>query len=1212
MHLSLPDGVLQLFINQIHNKTMRKKPFPSIFPWKCLKKTFLIMKLTTLFALLTTLQMSANMYSQNSRVTMNVSNGTLSDVFKEIEKQTEYKIFYKVDQINLQARLNVTANEMTVSDVLGKVLPENGATYDVIDKIIVITPASRQSLKITGVIVDSKGQPMPGVSVSLKGTSVGSITDTDGKYSVEVPDGNAVLVFSFMGFLPEERQVGTQTTINLNMIEDIKQLEEVVVVGYGTVKKSDVTGALTRVSQKTLEERPVQNAIQAMQGKAAGVDIVSNARPGEMASITIRGNHSFKDKANDPLYVVDGIILMGNINDINPNDISNIEILKDASATAIYGARGSNGVVLITTKKGSKGQVSVKYDATLTFDNIHSLTDWASAGESLDRYRLADINGGTYKGTGNALKYPDPAVDITRFGNNDLYTINAIRKGYEWNDPGVYSSVKLRDATAEEIANGWPAQVPVYNSGSIPSTDWVKLLTQTSVTQNHLLSFTSGSDNSALYLSVGYLNNEGTQKNQGYTRYTTKFNGDISPLKWFKVGASVNASFSKQKYGTINRSGSATGPQDMYGMALSQYRMSQPYDTTGGLNTLILYPGNNKAAPVWNPLIDLNNTNDERRIMNIMANLYAEVKITPWLKYRMNFGSGFRYQRNGAFQGSQSTLRRTANPPTASATYSTNDNFQYMLENLLYFDKTIGPHTFGLTLLQSVQDNRTENSYINASKITYDTYEWYNQSANLNGMPDGYGTGFTENSLMSYMGRFNYTLLNRYLLTATGRFDGASVLAPGHKWEFFPSFALAWKMQEEKFLKPIKWISELKLRTGYGVVGNSAVPAYSTSGPLSQYNYVFNNGSDIPSISFIPYNVANPSLKWERSAQINIGLDFGLFTNRITGSAEIYEINTTDNLMDRNLPAYAGYPVVTSNIGKVRNRGIEISLSTINIQTQNFRWSTDINWTKNKEEIISLVNGKQDMAGNGWFIGQPIQDMRPFRQYQVDGLWQDTPDDLAQIALWKANNYTFAPGQYKPVEQGVPNYKLEDNDKIIKGSPRPKWVGGLTNTFAYKNFELSAFIYFRIGQSYFSSLQPGGSTGGSFVGYVRHVDPNDFWSPANTGAKWPQPTTATTNINGDVLRSTYINDGSFAIVRNIALSYSLPSKFINRFKIKNFQVYGQVLNPFIFGGEVLKAGINPDDPTGWTSFNSNGDPTGGANNNTMIIRSYVLGVRVTF
>jgi TonB-linked SusC/RagA family outer membrane protein len=896
--------------------------------------------------------------------------------------------------------------------------------------------------------------------------------------------------------------------------------------------------------------------------------------------------------------MVDGIILMGSINDINPNDIGSMEILKDASATAIYGSRGANGVILITTKKGSKGQLTVNYDATTSFDNIHSLTDWASSGEAIDRMRLAEINGATYKLGTAALGYADPQADINKFGNSDVSTINAIKKAYEWNDDGT---VKTRSATEAELAKGLPAQIPIYNSANIPTTDWQNILTRTGITQNHQLAISAGNETSRLYVSFGYYNNDGTQKNQGYNRYTTKINGDITPVKWLTVGTSLNASMTRQQYGTINRSGSATGPQDAYGQSLSQYRMAQPFDENG---EMILYPGNNKAAPTWNPLIDIENSNDERRAMNLQANLYTELKFTPWLKYRMNFGSGFRYQRNGAWQGSQSTLRRTANPQTAAGSYSTSENFQYMLENLLYFDKTFGIHTVGATLLQSVQNNRSESSFINASKIIYDSSEWYNLAANLNGNPDSYGTGFSENSLMSYMARFNYSLMNKYLFTATGRYDGASVLAPGNKWDFFPSFAVAWKMQEEEFIKPMTWINELKLRAGYGVVGNSAVGAYSTSGPLSQYKYAF---GDIAAIGYNPYNMPNPDMKWETTAQTNFGIDYAILKNRISGTIEVYQSNTSNILMDRNIPAITGFPFITGNIGKMKNQGVELTISTVNVQTKKLRWTTDFNWSKNNEEIVELVNGKEDMKGNNWYIGQPLQ---VFRTYKVDGLWQNSAEDLSEIDKWKANGYNFEPGQYKPIEQGTANYKLEDDDKVIVGTVRPKWVAGITNSVSYGDFELSAFVYARIGQKYFSSLTPGGSGGGSFVGYVRSEDASNFWSPENTNARWPKPTTNPKASNADVNRATFINDGSFVAVRNISLSYSIPSPFLARFNVKKFQVYGQVLNPFLFGGDVVKAGINPDDTNGWSNVNSVGDPTGGSNNNTMIIKSFVLGVRV--
>jgi TonB-linked SusC/RagA family outer membrane protein len=1147
-------------------------------------------------------------YSQATKISLDLKECTIEQVLDKIEQESEFYFLFNQKLIDVTRMVDIKAENEPIKDILDDILNGSDIKYAVYDRQIILTNKQEsgildelQQLIVTGKVTDAiTKSPLTGVNVVVSGTTIGAITDINGNYSITLSNPNGSIEFSFIGYVKMVIPVEGRRSIDAQMAETVLELDEIVVVGYGTVKKSDVTGALTRVTEKTIKDRPVQNTVDALQGKAAGVDIVSNMRPGEISSITIRGTRSISG-SNAPLYVVDGIILMGNVNDINPNDVASIEILKDASAAAIYGSRGANGVVLITTKSGKKGTLSINYDASVTFDNIHSLTNWASAGEALDRYRVAEINGTTYKSGAVSLLYPDPAADIQMFGNSDPIVINAIRQGYEWNDPDVFTSVAMRDATQAEIDKGWPASVPVYNSSRIPTTDWVGLLTKTSITQNHLLSLSSGNDNSKLYLSIGYLNNEGTQKNQGYDRYTLKINGDITPLKWITVGSSLSASKTSQLYGTINRSGSATGPNDSYGTALSQYVMAQPYDANGNL---IENPGNNTATPLWNPLIDIVNSKDDRTALNLNANLYAEVRFTPWLQYRMNFGSGYRFNRSGAWQGSQSTLLRKAIPPTSTASYSSGQNFQYMIENLLFFNKTVGIHTIGATLLQSAQYSRSESSSLNASKILYNSALWYNMAANLNGKPDGYGTSFGENSLQSYMGRINYTLMDRYLLTASGRWDGSSVLAAGHKWDFFPSFALAWKMQEEYFIKNLAWINELKLRIGYGVTGNSAVDSYTTMGPLTQYNYVFNTA---PAIGYIPMTMANPSLGWEKTSQINLGLDFSFLKNRISGSVEFYQSNTSDILMSRSIPVVTGYPNIMFNIGKMKNTGFEISLSTINVKLNDFQWVTNLTYTQNKEEIVELVNGKEDMKAQNYFIGHPLQ---VFRTYKVDGLWQNTDEDLAEIALWAANGYAFAPGQYKPVEQGTPDHKLTDDDMVIRGTVRPKWIGGLTNSFTYKNFELSSFIYARIGQSYFSSLQPGGSAGGKFIGYVRSVDPNDFWSTDNTGARWPQPTSKTgvTAVN----QAMYINDGSFVTVRNISLTYSLPQKFIGRFYAKNIQVYGQILNPFVFGGDVVKAGINPDDTNGWTNVNSVGDPTGGTNNNTMIIRSWVFGIRIGF
>ncbi|MTK52825.1 MAG: TonB-dependent receptor [Paludibacter sp.] len=1061
--------------------------------------------------------------------------------------------------------------------------------------------AFAQSVTIKGNVKDSQGSPLPGVAVKVQGTSQGTLTDVDGNYSISVPSSKSMLIFSFIGMETEKITVGTQKAISLTMKDSSIALNEVVSIGYARVKKSDVTGALTQVTAKTLEERPVQNAISAMQGKAAGVDVQSNNRPGEISNVVIRGTRSING-SNSPLYVVDGVILMGDMNDINPNDIASMEILKDASSTAIYGSRGANGVVLITTKNGKKGKINIDYTGTVTFDVINSVTDWASAGEMLDRYRLANINGGTYKSGSTNYMYPDPAVDLAIFGHSDAATMAAIRSAYDWNSDGT---VKTRATTSEEQAAGWPAQVPVYNSGNVPTTDWTKYLTRTGVTQNHQVALSSGNDVSKLYMSLGYYNNKGTQENQGYKRYSVRMNGETSPLKWLTVGVNLNTSLSEQKYGTSYRTGSSTGPNDAYGLALSQYVMAKPYDDNGNL---ILYPGNNQSLPTWNPLINLSTTDDLTRKLTIQANTFADIKFTPWLKYHMNFGAGYRTSNSGSWQGSGSTTRlKSGLPTTAVASYSTSEVYQYLIENLLYANKTFGKHDLGLTLMQSGQYARNVGSNMSASSIFYDACKWYNLAANSNGKPDSYGTSFSETSMISYMARFNYSFMSRYLLNASLRSDGASQLADGHKWDLFPSASVAWKLHEESFMKSFKWVDELKLRFGMGTSGNSAVGAYSSAGPLAQYAYTWGTTA---AYGMIPYNMPNPSLGWEHTSQYNLGLDFAFLNQRLTGTLEFYLSNTRDILMYRSIVPITGYAQIMDNIGKMRNKGVEFTISSKNIVKKDFSWSTDLSVSSNKNQIVELVNGKQDMAGNNWYIGQPLN---VFRTYHIAGIWQNTTEDLAEIAKWKANGYTFAVGQYKPQELGTPDYKLTDADKSIVGSTDPKVVLGLTNTFTYKNWEFSFFLYSRLGQKYFSSLLPAGINGTNYVGYGRHVKASDFWSPSNPSGKYPQPSTASAaTVNASLTQASYVNDGSYVIVRNISLGYKLPAKFANKLNMKSMQIFGQVMNPFIFGGEVVKAGLNPDDTNGWTSTNSVGESTGGTNNNTIINTSFVAGVRVSF
>ncbi|TDH23538.1 TonB-dependent receptor [Segetibacter sp. 3557_3] len=1065
---------------------------------------------------------------------------------------------------------------------------------------------SQTGFRVTGKVSNEQGEGLSGVTVQVKNTTAAASTGNDGSFTINAPSGNATLVFSYVGFASQEIALRNRAQVNVTMAAAAAALENVVVVGYGTQKRSDVTGALTSISAETLRERPVTNVLQALQGKAAGMNVGSNLRPGELPSVRIRGNRSI-NASNDPLYVVDGIPIVSalgvtsfSINDINPNDVASVEVLKDASATAIYGSRGANGVILITTKKGSKGRISINYNSTVSLDSYKTLLDWQNAGEYIDELRQALINGRSYQPTNPANLftapqqwYPDWVLDSTKFGtanitNNINPLLDAVRKGYERNPDGT---IRTRPTTPEEQALGWPAQVPVYNSQNIPTYDWRDAVVRQGITQNHQLSISTGNEASRLYLSLGYNNQLGVQRDQDFERFNLNINGDITANKWLTLGTSIIGSLSNQNYGVNPPNTANTGAKDLFSRAAEQYPWAQPTDANG---VFIINPGGNLNQ--WNPLIDIEQAKNERRSSSIMANVFTEVKLTSWLKYRVNFGAQLRNFRNGAWTGPNATNHLTNRPNTAG--YTHDENFSWVAENLLYFNKDFGKaHSLGATLLQSAQKSRRESINANVSGTTIPISLWYDLGSNTEGRPQGYGTGFTENTLSSFMGRVNYTLLNKYLLTASGRYDGSSVLSTGNKWSFFPSFALAWKMHEEDFLQNANWINEIKPRFGYGVTGNSSVNPYTTSGPLSRNPYIFGT---LPGIGYLPQLVQNPDLGWEKTAQWNLGVDFSILKRRISGALEYYQATTTDLLFQRTLPGVSGYVQKFVNIGQTRNKGVEVTLTTRNIDNRDFSWTTDLNFAANTEEIVELTNGKQDILSERLFIGQPT---RVFYHYANAGIWQNTKEDLDEMAKFNAapGNHRFYPGTIKIVDQNG-DYRINAEDYVIRGSNRPRWTGGITNTFRYKDLQLSSFVYARIGQTYF----------GGYPGLFSRNEA-DRWSWNNPGGSWPM-VIAGPSVVDNFSPAMQFNSGSFVVVRNISLSYDFPDKLINRATIKNLQLNVQVLNPFIFGGAAVKAGINPDDETNWDAVSqansNNTSPLGGANNNTILPQSIVFGVRL--
>jgi len=1105
----------------------------------------------------------------NNPVKINYTSAKLKTVLSGIEKSAGVKFVYSENVIDADQEVSYSAESEMLSEVLADLLRSRGIGYQVVNNQIVLNKAAdgvaaevaelqstslsgstAADITLTGKVTDDKGESLPGVSIKIKGTNLGVATSVNGTYSLRVPTANVngTLVVSYMGFTTREVPINGQTTLNIVLSEDVKALDEVVVVGYNIVKKSDVTGSVVSVGAEEIRSRPVQNALQAVQGKAAGVDITSNERPGEMGKILIRGARSLK-ASNDPLYVVDGIPLsFGGIEAINPNDIESIDILKDASATAIYGSRGANGVVLVTTKKGKTGTVSLNYVGTSTIEKMYDRTDMMNSAEYIefrrDAYRRLPV--------GNANKYPDVATEEAdrRIFGGDTYALDNVLQGWQ---------------------NG------VWNGNLVPTTNWTDMMLETGLTVDQTLSASGGTETLKGYGSFGYLSQGGTQLGQDYERFSGKFSAEVKPTKWFTFGGNLTATYGIQNYGYATSN--ATGPGNLYFAAQGMLPYAVPFDDSG--NRINLPGGDiNILNPVGEDVFNVN----ERKTLRTLGSLFAEVDLFKGLKYRANFGPDFYNWRNGRWMDENSINRGAGEPGSSNyARLDQTSRLAWTMDNLLYYNKSVEKHNFGVTLLQSATSYREETSSMTATDLPWNSQKWYqlNSVSEL----DAFGSGLTESSLTSYMARVNYDFNSRYLLTASARWDGASQLAEGNKWDFFPSAALAWRMDQENFLKNTRWINMLKLRVGVGSTGNAAVGPYTTKGAVETLYYTWGGlvqpgyvSSDASLAD--PILMPNQDLGWEHTTQWNLGVDFDFFNGRVSGAIDVYTSRTTDLLMEMSIPSLTGYTRTLTNIGISANRGIDISLNTVNIKKRDFNWSSSLNFSANRDRIVELANGEQDDITNNWFIDERLT---TYYDYEKLGIWQNTESDLAEIAKFQANGNTFRPGDIKIADLNG-DYRINANDdRRIVGAANPDWTAGLTNTFNYKNWDLSFFMYARWG---FTIRTGEESLQGRFA--QRKVN---YWTPSNPTNEYPAP-----NYNsaaGDAFKSSMnYQDGSFIKLRNVSLGYSLPEAWNKKLRLSNVKLYAQALNPGLIYSKI--DWIDPD--LGGSTFN----------------RGFVFGINVGF
>jgi len=987
-------------------------------------------------------------------------------------------------------------------------------------------------ITVTGIITDEQGVALPGATINEKGTKNSTMSDMNGSFTITVASEQSILVVSFFGFENQEITVGNQTQINIMMKPTMENLDEVVVVGYGVQKKSDVTGSLVSVGADELASRPVKNAVEAMQGKAAGVDITSNERPGTVGSINIRGVRSLT-ASNSPLYVVDGIplitgnikaanstnsaneVTMGGIDNLNPNDIESIDILKDASATAIYGSRGANGVVLITTKKGKAGKFNLSFNSSLTSEKIHEYSPLFSAGEYIEYRRWA--------------KYYENSVTYPR---GDQPT--------QANDDKIFTG----DITAtNNILKGWAGGT--WDGSKLTTTDWTDFVTRNSMTTQNTLSVSGGTEKMTAYGSFGYTDNTGVVKGQSYKRYNGNVSFDVTPVKWFAFGGKLNSSYTIQEFGQSTTGNVGVSAQTgLYQSAYGIFTYTLPYDDAGNR---IDFPGGDIAVKT---IIDEDKYSQDQRItVRAFASFYGQLDfgaILPalqGLKFRTNFGPDIETWRDGIYLDGKSVIRGGS----SFASLEKRQRVSYTLDNLLYYNKTIGKHDFGLTLLASQTQFQEESNLMSADNVPFETQKW--NALNSVSSLKSWSSGLTKQSLLSYMARLNYSFANKYLLTVSGRQDGASQLAEGHKWSFFPSAALGWRIDQEAFMANLSWVNQLKLRLGVGVTGNSAINPYATIGRLNSLFYPFGATSTAGQQNIT--TMSNVDLGWERTKQYNAGIDFSVLNSRISGSLDVYTSHTTDLLLQTSILSLTGYNFTYANVGETKSKGVDFTLNTLNLKINDFEWSTTINASYQDNEIVSLSNGKFDEINNLWFIGES---QSVIYDYEGDGIWQES--DAAEMAKFNANGHTFTAGNVKIVDQNG-DYKIDaNNDRKIIGSTLPKYILGITNTFNYKGFDLSVFLYGRMGYIY-------NAGGEGLVGRYQQRKVN-YWTPENTNSDYQKPIYSA-GYGDQYYKSLGYESGSFLKIRNISLGYNLPGKVAQKLNIANLRVYVQVLNPgFVF------------------------------------------------
>lgn len=1053
-------------------------------------------------------------YSQNTKISLSMKDATLESVLNEIEGVSEFYFLYNSRLIDIHQKVDVSAEEELIKDILNDILPDN-IKYVVSDRQIVLTPAEAaknlrrdlQQITVSGKVTDaSTGNPMPGVNVQVKETTFGAITDIGGNYSLVAPGGNVVLIFSFIGYDTYEVPVEGRTIVNVTLSETTTALDEVVVIGYGTQKKSDLTGSVARVSMDNKTALSSFNITQAIAGSVAGMNVPgASGEAGSDLDISIRGRTSLS-ASDAPLIVVDGIIFNGSLSNINSSDVETIDILKDASSAAVFGSRSANGVILITTKKGRTQKPSISFSSYFGYQDMVNNPVRVMDGE----------------------QYAIRIVDF--YYQQDLYAWYASNPSSDAGRP-VYPDISDRNYVASVLR--YQEEIDNYKAGPENEIDWVREVTQLAPIQNYNLNISGIGNNVNYFISSSYTNEKGIQINDKFDRFTFRANLESDITKWMKIG--FNSSFSFRDYSGLPAS-------------LSNAITATPW------------ANNHIGSPIYD--IDLCQEQymhypfDETYVTDIDTKnnqvLVGRSIITvPWVKgltYEFNYSSTIDLGIKNTF-APVTTRNGEANKGMASKNSTTENN--WLLNNIITYNRTFSnDHRLNVTLLYSRENRNYNSTTAEATQFDNDVLGFNNLSLGV--IPKTFSSAWEENSI-SYMSRLNYVYKDRYMFTGTVRRDGYSGFGAGTKFAVFPSFSFAWVTSDEPFFKDrISWLY-LKERISWGKNGNQGIGRYSSLSKMGVTNYVYDSSS---TVAIYPLTLGNSSLKWESTASLNFGLDWGLFNRRISGSFDFYTAKTSDLLVQRSIPTTTGYSSVWSNLGQIANKGFEMEVVTKNLSGM-LDWETNFTFAMNKDKIVDLYGDKTtNDIGNSWFIGEPISAIYDYEM--IDGtVWSEA--DLFSGNILDG----WYPGQFKLVDQNNDGQIEPNADRKIVGYEDPLFRFSINNTFSYKNFALSFFInsiqggkeHYLYENSYFL-LMPVVGTGDPYRRNQFAI--RKYWTPDNG------VTNAVGMYNNPPRTAGLYQSRSFVRLQDVSISYTFNEKFLKKLKLSSCQLYVSSKNPYIW------------------------------------------------